>query len=182
MLLKYLFHSKRLLYLAIAPIVGAALLLAAFLIFRQAAGPSLVGKNNDTMLTDYSGKSVRFEQYISGFNHKPLIVYFWATWCPYCAGEFNDLVTVQQQYGSHIEIVAVNRGESSADAKKFTDSLSIQSNILYLLDPTDALFKKMGGYAMPETIFINGRGEEIFHKHGPISPEEINDATIATLK
>lgn len=154
----------------------------AFIVFfnyaRPKAGPSIVGKDDGTLLVDYAGKSVRFDQFTSVFSRKPLIIFFWATWCPYCNTEFASLANLTQQYGNKIEIVAVNRGESSVDAKKYTDALNLGETMVFLIDRDDALFKKLGGYAMPEMIFINSHGEEVFHKHGPISNEEIETAAI----
>lgn len=169
----HIIRSKRFRNAALA-LVGLALVVSgALALSHRAADPSLIGKNNDVALVDYSGKTVRFGQLVSGFNHKPLIVYFWATWCPYCSAEFTDLSHASQQYGSRIEVVAVNRGEPAADAKQFTDALGLPDGMLYLLDPADALFKKLGGYAMPETLFINNNGAVVFQKHGPITADEI---------
>jgi thiol-disulfide isomerase/thioredoxin len=166
-------------------ILGAVLLVlfvSLFFFIRYKSADSLIGKDKGVILTDYSGQSVRFDQFVSGFSRKPLVVYFWATWCPYCNAEFTALTKVKQEYGEHIQILAVNRGESTGDAKQYTDALTSVSGILYLLDSGDALFKKLGGYAMPETIFINSRGDEVFHKHGPITQDEINAAAVQVVK
>ena len=145
-----------------------------YVIFRPKEGPSLAGKDTGVTLTDYTGQTVRFGQFINGFSHKPLVVFFWATWCPYCKAEFNDLASLKQQYGDHVEVVAVDRGENRSDAKDFTDALPPLNGIITLIDADDALFKKLGGFAVPETIFINGNGEEIARTRGPITADQIS--------
>jgi hypothetical protein len=52
--------------------------------------------------------------------------------------------------------------------------------LVLLLDSSDALYKEIEGFAMPETIFINSRGDIIYHQRGPIKPEEV-DAKVAEL-
>jgi thiol-disulfide isomerase/thioredoxin len=123
-------------------------------------------------LTDYQGKTVNFDS----FKQRPLIVFFWASWCPYCNAELTHLGELKTQYGDQIQILAVNRGESLSDAKTYSDKLSLPKGIFFLLDPNDGLFKHLKGYAVPETIFVNGRGEEVVHKHGPMKPEEADQA------
>lgn len=162
--------------------VLVVVLLGVFIFLHTRSQSKLAVSDTDVTLTDYAGKNVRFEQFVSGFNRKPLVVYFWATWCPYCKAEFVDLSLLKQQMGDRIEIIAINRGEGVTDARQFTDALALPAGISYLLDSGDALFKKLGGYAMPETVFINTAGENIFQKHGPISKDELNAEAAQALK
>ena len=135
-------------------------------------------KAYDVSLVDYSGQSVQFDTY----KYRPLIVFFWASWCPYCGAELTHLGEIQTQYGNQVQILAVNRGESLSDAKAFSDSLALPQGIVLLLDPGDGLFKQLKGYAVPETIFVNSRGEEVVHQHGPMTPAEADQAVQQILK
>lgn len=182
MMHKFLSFLKNFKYQLLA--AGVVLLIATLVIVsvvREKAGPSLVGKDAGVTLTDYSGKKVRFDSFVSILGTKPTVVFFWATWCPYCTAEFKSLSVLKQLY-PQAQIVAVNRGESSAEAKQYTDALALPGDIVYLLDANDALFKKFDGYAVPETIFINNHGEEVLHKHGPMTEEEIQAAMQQLVK
>lgn len=183
MLRKYFSYIKKFRYvLLIAAVLCIIGILLTVALTRQKAGPSVIGKDAGVVLTNYYGQTVRFDSFVSILGTKPTVVFFWATWCPYCSAEFKNLSALKQQYQNQVQIVAVNRGESQTEAKQYTDALSLPGGITYLLDANDALFKKLGGYAVPETIFINSRGEEVFHKHGPISEEETAAAMAQLVK
>lgn len=159
-------------------VIGIGLILLAFTFLRQKEGPSVAGKDEGVALVDYTGARVQFNSFLGVLGAKPLVVFFWASWCPYCTEEFARLSEVKQQYGDRVQIVAINRGESPQDAKLFSQKLPNTEGIVFLIDPDDLLFKKLGGYAVPETIFINAHGEEVVHAHGPIS----SDAIAAAMK
>lgn len=170
---------------AVFGVLGIVLLCLAFVAFtllRQKEGPSVAGKDEGVTLVDYAGSQVQFDSFLGVLGAKPLVVFFWASWCPYCTEEFVRLSEVKQQYGDRVQVVAINRGESAQDAKQFSERLPQTNGIVFLIDPDDLLFKKLGGYAVPETIFINAHGEEVVHAHGPISGEDIAAAMKQLIK
>lgn len=157
---------------AISVAVLGAVLAMSFLFFGK---PPLQDSDSfreefGLVLTDYDGKEVR----LSEFRRKVLIVYAWASWCPYCADELKNLAQLKQQYGD-VTVIAVNRAEPVAVAKQYTDALGTNDMLIFLLDPEDTLYKNIQGYAMPETIFINESGAIIFHQRGPIQIEAVEE-------
>lgn len=155
--------------------VGMLLFFAALLFLYQSgrprAGTISFEKEYQTTLVDYAGKKVRFAE----FKGKPLVVCFWATWSPYAKDELNYVAQLKKEYGDAVHIVAVNRAEPLRDAKSLTDGMSLEGVVL-LLDADDLLFKDLGGYAMPELVFINPRSEQVVHQRGPMTLEETRDA------
>ncbi len=113
--------------------------------------------------TDYEGKQVL----LSSFRREVLVAYVWASWCPYCGGELENLSKLKNTYGDEVQIVAINRAEPIGVARAYTSPLSV-SGLVLLLDPADAFFKEIDGYAMPETVFIDKGGAVIFHQRGPM--------------
>ncbi len=119
-------------------------------------------------LQDYQGKTVR----LSTFETKPIVVYLWASWCPFCQAGFRDLSQAQQQHPD-IAFVAINRGEPFADAKGFTDKMLLPSGIAYLLDPSDSFYKAVGGFAMPEYLFVDRHSTIVEHARGPLTAQQL---------
>ena len=109
------------------------------------------------------------------------IIYFWASWCPYCANEIKTLSQIKKQYGSKISIVAINRGEPTDEARAFSTSLSV-NGISFVLNPGDTLFKQFEGFAMPESILVNHQGGIILHQHGPFKDGELAALITILLK
>jgi len=124
----------------------------------------------ELVLKNYDGDEIA----LSEFKRELLVVHVWASWCPYCGEELQNLMRLKGEYGDDVRILAVNRAEPEAEARAFTQSLGIDPMAVeLLLDPDDEFFKSMGGYAMPETIFINARGEIIYHQRGPMKVDEV---------
>lgn len=136
--------------------------------YNPRAGTVSFQPSYELVLKDYDGNDVRLSQ----FKREILVVHAWATWCTYCADELKNLATLKNKYGDRIEIIAPNRAESVYVAKPFTDGLGLGNSIRFLLDPDDAFYKSIGGYAMPETLFINDRGEVFFQQRGPMNTAE----------
>jgi len=124
-------------------------------------------------LVDYKGSTVLLEE----FRDKPLVINSWAVWCPFCRSELTDFATLQKEFGDEIIVIAIDRQESVLKVKGFTDELGITNDTLFLLDSSDSFYKSIGGFSMPETIFVNGAGEIVVHKRGPMELDEMREHT-----
>lgn len=125
----------------------------------------------DLVLKDYAGNDVHLSQ----FKRQILVVHAWATWCTYCADELKNLAALKKEFGDNIVILAPNRAEALPVAKPYSDALGLGSSVVFLLDPNDSFYKSIDGYAMPETLFINDRGEVLFHQRGPMNMDEVRE-------
>lgn len=120
-------------------------------------------------LQDYEGKTVS----LADFAGKSLVINSWATWCPFCIKELPDFATAQKEFGDRIMIIAINRQESLLTAKDYTDGQGTSKDLIFLLDPKDSFYKSIGGFSMPETIFVDKNGNIVEHKRGPVDINEI---------
>lgn len=132
----------------------------------------------DVSLTDYDGKTI----YLADFAGKPLVVNSWAVWCPFCVKELSDFAAVQKEFSSDVVFIAIDRAEGRDTTKKFTDGLGITDDLVFLLDPSDSFYRSIGGFSMPETIFVKADGTIHFHKRGPMPIEEIRQRTQELLQ
>jgi thiol-disulfide isomerase/thioredoxin len=157
---------------AMAGVAAAAgLAFAAYFYLWQEPLPAEATFREEYGLTliDYEGREIQ----LSEFRRTVLIVYAWASWCPYCAQELEYLAELKSKYGDELSIVAVNRAEPLAEARAFTNTLKGMDKLALLLDPNDMLYKEIEGYAMPETVFINSRGDVVYHQRGPMEAREV---------
>ncbi|GIP32351.1 redoxin domain-containing protein [Paenibacillus sp. J2TS4] len=104
-------------------------------------------------LFDLEGKAQRLEDW----KGKPVVVNFWATYCPPCREEMPDL---QKQYekwaASGVIIVGVNVGESKVTAQSFIKQANVTFPIL--LDSEEMIRKQYGVTEYPSTVFIRADG------------------------
>lgn len=125
----------------------------------------------DFRLQDYDGKTVK----LADFASKPLVINAWAAWCSFCRQELVDFSAAQKEFGDQVTIIAIDRAETKETAKKYTDELGVTGDMVFLLDPGDSFYESIGGFSMPETIFVNTRGEIVIHKRGRMSIQEIKE-------
>jgi len=123
----------------------------------------------DFSLEDYEGNIVRSSDLVG----TPLLVNAWATWCPFCQLELVDFAEVQNTYQDQLKIISIDRGESKEVARSYTDRLGVTDKLILLIDPDDSFYKEINGFSMPETVFVDTRGDIVYHRRGAISKEEL---------
>ena len=120
-------------------------------------------------LTDFDGTQVTSADLVG----KPLVVNTWASWCPFCVNELPDFVEAQRQYGDQVVFVAIDRAELGTVAQEYVRELGLADDLIWLLDPDDSFYIAIGGFSMPETVFVTADGQINFHKRGPMKLDEI---------
>jgi thiol-disulfide isomerase/thioredoxin len=161
--------SKVIIAIAILLVLGAGIL---FLTQgdsganKQSAPASFL----ELSFTDFEGRSVS----LADFAGKPLVVNSWAVWCPFCVKELSDFSLLQKEFPDLV-VVAIDRAEPLATAKEYTDNLGITHDMVFLLDPADSFYKSIGGFSMPETVFVDKNGILKDHKRGPMDLKEMKE-------
>jgi thiol-disulfide isomerase/thioredoxin len=151
--------------------------LVAFVVFSdQNKGQTSDGTNGfdglaQIIFVNYDGKEISLEQ----FRGKPLVINSWAVWCPFCRQELPDLAQLQEELKDSVTVIAIDRRESLSKAKGYTDDLGITGDMLFLLDQSDAFYRSIGGFSMPETIFVESDGEVVVHKRGLMDLDEMRE-------
>lgn len=118
---------------------------------------------------DYNGNTVK----LADFKGKNLLLNSWAGWCTFCKKELPDFAEIQKDFGDKILIIAIDRRETLEEAKKFSDELDVTAKLIFLLDPADSFYQTIGGFSMPETVFVDREGFIRYHKRGLIGKEEL---------
>ncbi|MEX2369145.1 MAG: TlpA disulfide reductase family protein [Candidatus Paceibacterota bacterium] len=165
--------KKSLIYTLIA--IGGVILIS-FIAFSVPAAESDKGSDFDAfadiVLLDYEGN----ERTLAEFRGRPLVINSWATWCPFCRAELPDFARLQSEYESDdVVVIAIDRRESRERAEEYTDGIDVSDRMLFLLDRNDDFYQIIGGFSMPETIFMNSAGEIVVHKRGPMELREMQE-------
>lgn len=86
---------------------------------------------------------------LADFAGKPVIVFFWASWCPYCRNELPVLERVQAAAGKDkLRVIAVNV-EERAVFRKLHRALSEASQMMLTYDPGEVSAK---AFAKPTSL------------------------------
>ncbi len=139
---------------------------------KSATENELFNNLSQIKFQDYQGR----ERTLADFKGRPLILNSWASWCPFCIEELPAFSQVQAEFGDKVVIVAINRKEPLSIAKNFSDRVGVYSENLQLwLDPKDSFYRTIGGFSMPETLFIDEQGKVTEHKRGPMEYQVIRE-------
>jgi peroxiredoxin len=101
---------------------------------------------------------------LSDFKGKPVILFFWTTWCPYCRGELKQLNTMHAQFlRDGVELVAINIEEPAAKVQRFMGSYPFSYRVL--LDTDAKVAGAFGVLGVPTYILINKEGCIVFNSN-----------------
>lgn len=118
-------------------------------------------------MTDFDGES--FE--LADYEGKPLVVNFWASWCPSCIAEMPDFERVHQATNGKIAFLGINQSDSRDAAK----DLARKTRVTYRLafDPHGEIFQAFGAGGMPTTVFIDADGNVVDVVVGQLSKDAL---------
>ncbi|MDP2719755.1 MAG: TlpA disulfide reductase family protein [Dehalococcoidia bacterium] len=140
--------------------------LAALVLF-SACGPSS-GRGSpggqpapDFTLTTLDGGTVT----LSALRGQPVLLNFWATWCPPCRQEMPLIQAIfEEKKDSDLHIVAVDIGEDLSTVKKFIEDEKLGFTIA--LDYRKQVAQTYGIQAIPTSFLIDREGRIIHTKVG----------------
>jgi len=94
---------------------------------------------------------------LSDLRGKPVLLNFWATWCPPCREEMPYLQQIYEEWsGEGLIVLAVNIGESPATVEEFAQVYNLTLPIL--LDINGEAAQVYNVTAFPTTFFVDRDG------------------------
>jgi len=108
-------------------------------------------------LETIEGKKINFKEY----RGKPLLIHFWATWCPTCKLETSNINTVSKEYP--VVTIAVNSG-SDEQIREFMKSKEASFDVIH--DRENRLTQDFSVEAFPTTFIYNAKGKLVFSEVG----------------
>lgn len=109
----------------------------------------------DFTLTDMDGKTVQ----LASYKGRPLIVNFWATWCPPCKKEIPWFIEFKNKYaGQGLEILGVSIDDPAPELKAFAADYKMNYPVLMGLNQDKMLEAYDAVESVPVTWFIRRDG------------------------
>lgn len=98
-------------------------------------------------------------------QHKPVYLFFWATWCPICKKEIPKVKALHEAYGNQIEILAINVGlnDSLANVEHYIKEYDIKYPIAF--DTNSVISEQFGVFGTPTQVVIDIDGEIRYQGH-----------------
>ncbi|MFA5362502.1 MAG: TlpA disulfide reductase family protein [Candidatus Omnitrophota bacterium] len=112
-------------------------------------------------LKDLEGEIFTISQYR---DRKPVILFFWTTWCANCR---EGMRVLNEQYPQiskeNIEVLSINVGEQKSKAAQFVQAHNLGFKVL--LDPAAKTAGDYGLVGVPTYVIINKQGLVRFYDH-----------------
>lgn len=123
----------------------------------------------DFTVTDKDGNEVS----LSSLLGKPVVLNFWASWCPPCKSEMPDFNEVYEEMGEDITFIMVDMTdgirETVKSASAFIEEEGFSFPVYY--DTKGEASSTYGVYSLPTTYFIDAEGNIVTGAQQAISKE-----------
>lgn len=93
---------------------------------------------------------------LSDFLGTPVLINFWATWCPPCRNEMPLIESFAKKHDHELIVLAINAGEEEQVVRAFVDETGL--DLIFLLDPTNTVANLYRVVGFPTSLFIDENG------------------------
>lgn len=105
------------------------------------------------------------------YGDRPLIVNFWASWCPPCVTEMPDIEQVHQQLGGQVDFLGINTQDGEEEARRLVGETGVTYPLAW--DREGEIFETFGVFGMPSTFFISRDGRVVGRHTGLLTEETL---------
>ncbi len=157
---------KRRDFLLRTAVLGGAGIAAAGISFFTFAGHA------PDALFDHSFPDIDGKQFaMRGFLGKPVVVNFWATWCPPCVREMPDIDALRAKYPG-IQFLGLGI-DIASNVRIFLQKVHVSYPLLLAGNGGIALMRPLGNTAggLPFTVVFDAQGQVVHKVLGQIKPD-----------
>ena len=109
----------------------------------------------------------------------PVLVNVWATWCPTCKAEHEELMRIDAL--TDLRLVGVNYKDDRAKALRWLEDFGDPYE--FVLEDSDGLLGvELGVYGAPESFLLDAQGLIIYKRVGEINPRVWRDEIAPLLE
>jgi cytochrome c biogenesis protein CcmG, thiol:disulfide interchange protein DsbE len=118
---------------------------------------------------------------LSTYAGKPLIVNFFASWCPPCQGETPLLARFYRGEHGKVALVGLDENDTVGAAVKFITADKVGYPVAW--DPGLSMVADYGVDGLPQTFFLNAQHQIVDHIVGPVNNADLaKGVALATRK
>ena len=123
----------------------------------------------DITFYDAEGNAVQ----LSDFYGKPIVLNFWASWCPPSKSEMPDFHAVWEERGEEIQFLMVNLTDGSRETVEIAQTFEEEQGYEFpvYFDKDQWAYMAYQTYSIPTTYFLDAEGHAIARATGAIGPE-----------
>ena len=153
--------------------------LLAALVLAAATGTGLNTVHYGAPPPDFTVRTARGTQQLSALRGKPVVINFWASWCPPCTDELPYFERLADLYGSRVSIVTVDWNEQPGVAAGYLRTHDL--NLPLVMDQESEIYRAYSLSEVPDTVVLDAQGNVTYVSVGELSWHELQGAVEKAL-
>lgn len=126
----------------------------------------------DVEFTDADGTTGTIRDFVAGAG-TPVVVNFFASWCPPCVAEMPDFEAVSQGLGGDVTFLGIAVQDRPEDASRIVESTGITYD--WTRDISGDIVGAAGVIQMPSTMFVSADGTVEKVQGGALEPDRLRE-------
>lgn len=122
-----------------------------------------------TVVTSYDGKQWSLNLFLG----KPMLINFWATWCPPCVGELPELAQAAHQLKDRVQIIGLAVDSPPSDVSGLVKQYQVSYPVAAATNQT---LNAWHAHSLPITYLVDAKGKIVWKQVGPTNWSEIHYA------
>jgi thiol-disulfide isomerase/thioredoxin len=154
--------------------------LLAVVLLAMATGTGLATVRYGAPPPDFQVPTQRGSEALSQLKGKPVVINFWASWCPPCTDELPYFERLQADYGDRIRVITVNWAEDPGTALAYLRAKHLDLPVVS--DPQSKIYAAYSLSEVPDTLVLDASGNVVYVSVGGLSWEELRTAVERALQ
>ena len=109
---------------------------------------------------------------LSQFAGKPVVLNFWASWCPPCRKEMPALAATARRLQGSVAFVGIDTNDQRGAALSFASQTGVKYPLGF--DPHASAANDYGVYGLPTTFFISAQGKLLGRQVGGMTAQRLD--------
>lgn len=152
--------------LALAPLLYLTLSAAGLAV--TIPGVERMRVSPDVTATTLEGDTIR----LADLRGQPVVLNFWASWCPPCRAEMPEFERVWQTYAERgVVMLGVNTSDQADKARTFL--LEAAVSYPHLVDNNGDIARLFSATSLPTTVFIDREGRMVSRRVGALNAQTL---------
>ena len=151
----------------------------AALVLATASATGLAAVHYGAPPPDFTVHTPQGTERLSALRGKPVVINFWASWCPPCTDELPYFARLAQTYGDRVTIVTVDWNEQPGVADAYLREHGITLPVT--MDEQSKIYRAYSLSEVPDTIVLDADGNVMYVSVGGLSWRELQSAVEKAL-